>query len=356
MSQPASFQVDLDPGVAFYELKVAEVIDETPDARSFVLEIPPELKERFRYRAGQFLTFRIPWGEFRITRCYSLSSSPDADEPVQVTVKRVADGRMSNWFNDRLTAGSRIEVRPPAGQFVLGAGSAPLMFFGGGSGITPIISLIKTALLTTDRRLKLLYANRDAVSVIFRRELDALEARHPGRLEAVHHLDDAAGFLVPARIHALIEAWDAAEFYICGPTAYMDLVETVLEERSVERSRIFVERFVSARDPDRRAEPVAESASAGELPETFRVTFEDETREIAYLPGKTLLECAKLAGIDPPFSCEEGYCSCCMALLKEGQVVMNTNDALSEKDVAAGYVLTCQSRPTSPSLWVDYDG
>ncbi|MCE2390451.1 MAG: ferredoxin--NADP reductase [Proteobacteria bacterium] len=352
MTQSATFQVDLEPGVAFYELKVAEVIEETADARSFVLEIPPDLSERFRYRAGQFLTFRIPWGDFRITRCYSLSSSPEADEPVKVTVKRVADGRMSNWFNDRLAAGSRIEVRPPAGQFVLGEGSAPLMFFGGGSGITPIVSLIKTALLTTQRRLKLLYANRDAESVIFRRELDALEARHPERLEVVHHLDDAAGFLTQARLHALIEGWDAAEFYVCGPTAYMDLVEEVLESRSV----VFVERFISARDPDRREEPSDAPSPAGDLPQKYKVTIEDRTHEIPYLPGKTLLECAKQAGIDPPFSCEEGYCSCCMAMLRQGEVVMATNDALAEKDLAAGYVLTCQSRPTSPEIWVDYDG
>jgi 3-ketosteroid 9alpha-monooxygenase subunit B len=348
---------ELDHGTPFHPLRVREVIEETHDAKSFVLEVPPQLREAFRSRAGQFLTFRIPWDGFRIARCYSLSSSPETGEPPKVTVKRVADGRMSNWMNERLAAGDSIEVRPPAGAFVLrDAPDRPLCLFAGGSGITPVLSLIKTALATSARRIRLIYANRDAPSVIFRSELDALAKRHPTRLAVHHHLDDEGGLLGAAQLAALVGAdFRDADFYVCGPTPYMDAVETALESLRVERARIHIERFVSAVDPDRRPQEPPSAAASGNAPSHFRVTFEKQTHEIPYLPGKTLLECAKAAGIQPPFSCEEGYCSCCMALLREGKVEMAHNEALSAKDLAAGFVLTCQSRPLTREIWVDYD-
>jgi 3-ketosteroid 9alpha-monooxygenase subunit B len=349
-------QVDLDPGVEFHELTVAEVVEETHDARSFVFEIPESLRDAFRYAAGQFLTFRVPWADFQITRCYSLASSPEAGEAPKVAVKRVVDGRVSNWFNDELKKGARIRVRPPAGGFVLRDSDRPLCMFAGGSGITPIISLIKTALLTTERRIKLIYANRDEASIIFRDALDSLEREHGERLQIVHHLDDHSGFLSVPQIQDLVDGWDSADFYICGPGPYMDAVEHSLEGRGIERARILIERFVSAVDPDqvRHAAPVTLPDDA-EFPASFRVTFEDETHEVPYLEGKTLLECARAAGLDAPFSCEEGYCSCCMAMMREGKVVMAVNDALSAKDVAAGYVLTCQARPVTSEIWIDYD-
>ena len=272
---PLSRQVDVDPGVPFHELTVARVIDETPDARSFVLEIPTELGSTFEYVAGQFLTFRVPWEDFHVSRCYSLASCPERDEPPKVTVKRVDGGRVSNWFNDRLAAGDRIAVRPPAGAFVLHEAGRPLVLFAGGSGITPIISLLKTALHTTSRRVRLLYANRDARSIIFRGELDALAAEHGERLEVRHHLDDEGGFLSAAQIGAWVGAELDADFYICGPGPYMDAVESALGERGVDRGRIRIERFVSAVDPDRRPEPGPESAqapAAGAAPASFRLT------------------------------------------------------------------------------------
>ena len=356
MSQPDPDE--LDHGTPFHALRVREVIEETHDAKSFVLEVPSTLSEVFRCRAGQFLTFRVPWDGFRIARCYSLSSSPETGEPPKVTVKRVADGRMSNWMNDRLAAGDRIDVRPPAGAFVLRESpDRPLCLFAGGSGITPILSLIKTALATTVRRIRLIYANRDARSVIFRAEVDALAERHPARLEVHHHLDDERGLLGAAQLAVLVgPAYRDADFYVCGPTPYMDAAEAALEGLGIDRKRVHVERFVSAVDPDRRAETPAPAAAVGaDLPTRFKLTFEKQTHEVPYLPGRTLLECAKAAGIQPPFSCEEGYCSCCMALLREGKVEMAHNEALSAKDLAAGFVLTCQSRPLTREIWVDYD-
>jgi 3-ketosteroid 9alpha-monooxygenase subunit B len=349
---------ELEHGTGFHALRVAKVIEETHDAKSFVLEVPPELESAFHCRAGQFLTFRIPWRGFRIARCYSLSSCPETGEPPKVTVKRVDDGRMSNWMNDQLAPGDRIEVRPPAGSFLLrDAPGRPLCMFAGGSGITPVISLIKSALASTRRRIRLIYANRDARSVIFEAELAELGRRHPGRLEVQHHLDERSGLLGARELAARVGELRDADFYVCGPTPYMEAVEAALESLGVDRLRIHFERFVSAVDPDRRAAATAAPATSPSAaqPSSFRLTFEKRTHDVPYLPGKTLLECAKLAGIEPPFSCEEGYCSCCMALLREGKVEMATHEALSARDLAAGFVLTCQSRPLTREIWVDYD-
>jgi len=227
----------------YHPLVVADVVHETDDARSFVLAIPPGLEERFAYAAGQFCTFRAPIGGGPVARCYSMSSSPDTGDRLTVTVKRVAGGKMSNWMNDALAPGDAIEVTPPAGRFVLRASEVPLVAFAGGSGITPILSIIKTALATTTRELALVYANRDADSVIFARELERLRATSGGRLAVHHHLDAERGFLDAAACAALVGDRAHADFYVCGPGPYMEVVEAGLDRRGVARTQVFVERF-----------------------------------------------------------------------------------------------------------------
>ena len=186
--------------MAYHQLRIARIVQETPDARSFVFDVPASVADKFRYRAGQFLTFKVPHAEGAFNRCYSLSSAPESDGQLKVTVKRVAGGKGSNWFNDSLIEGGAIEVLPPAGRFVLSDGDAPLLLFGGGSGITPMISLIKSALKAGKRRMRLFYANRDKPSIIFNAELEALLKAHPGRLEVIHHLDAEAGFASPTEV------------------------------------------------------------------------------------------------------------------------------------------------------------
>src|SRR3954449_11474590 len=173
----------------YHALRIARVVPETADAMSFVFDVPSELADRFAYEPGQFLTFRVHVGSETHLRCYSMSSAPAVDDELQVTVKRVPGGAVSNWMIDTLDPGATVEATYPAGVFCLGPGDADLVAFSGGSGITPVFSLIKTALTTTARRVRLLYANRDRDSVIFGRALDALAAQHPDRLEVVHRLD-----------------------------------------------------------------------------------------------------------------------------------------------------------------------
>jgi 3-ketosteroid 9alpha-monooxygenase subunit B len=343
----------------FYDLKLSGIIQETPDARSFVFEVPEALRERFAYRAGQFLTFEIPWNGMQLRRCYSLASAPETDSWHKVTVKRVDGGRISNWFNDQLQVGSTVRVQPPEGRFVLREKEQerPLLLFGGGSGITPVISLAKSALVSTARKVKLVYANRDRQSIIFRDELTLLFKSFPERFEVVHHLDSDRGFLTKDGIRSQIGGYEAADVYTCGPTPFMDAVEAALDEVRVPVEHRHFERFVSPVDPDRRTdEAPAPTPSASEVPASFTMTFEGKTHQIPYKPGLTLLQACEAAGHKPPSSCEDGYCGCCMAMMRSGKVAMKSREALSDHDIERGWVLACQSRPTSSEeLALDFD-
>jgi 3-ketosteroid 9alpha-monooxygenase subunit B len=339
--------------VSYHELRVSRVVEETPDARSYELEIPPELRERFAYRAGQYLTFEVPLAGERIVRCYSLASSPDVGDAPKVTVKRVAGGRGSSWFHAEVAAGSRLRVLPPLGRFVLHDTRAPLLLFAGGSGITPVISLIKSALAATERRIRLLYANRDARSVIFRRELDALAAAHAARLEVRHHLDDASGFVTPDEVRSAAAGLADAECYLCGPGPFMAGVETTLRALGVPDERIRIERFEL---PAEHAQTgvTTEAPSAG-LPSELVVHLEGKTHRVPYTPGQTILAAVRAAGLAPPFACEEAFCGSCAAKRVRGEVVLDRNDVFNAQELAEGWILTCHGRPASAECEISWD-
>jgi 3-ketosteroid 9alpha-monooxygenase subunit B len=343
-----------------YELRVAAVVRETHEAISIVFDVPPELAHVFGYVAGQFVTLKIPHDGKELSRCYSLASSPDCDREHKVTVKRVADGRVSNWLNDNLKAGDVLKVMPPGGLFTLKHNDRALVLFAGGSGITPIVSLIKTALVTSVRRLRLVYANQDERSIIFKSELDRLAAAHPERLSVVHHLDVASGFLDAAGVERLVVDFRDADFYVCGPGPFMDTVERALLGSGVDADRLHFERFVSPPDPydpasreralgDKKAAP-----AAGTSPATISVYLDGRSHELRYEPGQTILATVQRAGLEPPFSCTEGFCGCCMAKLRAGSVRMIKNDFLSERELRDGWVLTCQSIPETAECRVEY--
>jgi 3-ketosteroid 9alpha-monooxygenase subunit B len=331
----------------YHPLAVARVVDETADARSFVLEIPPPLAETFRYRAGQFCTFRATVGSAPVVRSYSMSSSPDVGDRFTVTVKRVPGGAMSNWMNDALAAGDTIEAMRPAGLFVLRDAPVPIVAFAGGSGITPILSIVKTALATTARDIALVYANRDAGSVIFAAELERLRAASGGRLSVHHHLDSERGFLDAAGCAARAGERTDADFYLCGPGPFMDVVEDGLAQRRVAPGRIFIERFEV---PD--APPVASETSETE---SLVIRLDRRKHVVRYERGDTILGAARRAGLRAPFSCERGNCATCIARVDEGRVTMRVNNALSPEEVEQGMVLTCQAIPMSREVVIDYD-
>jgi ferredoxin-NADP reductase len=332
----------------YHPLTVVDVLDETEDTRSFVLDIPPTLRSTFTYQAGQFSTFRAEIAGQAVVRSYSMSSSPDVGEPFTTTVKRVPGGRMSNWMNQGLEAGSTIDVMRPTGLFVLRETDEAMVAFAGGSGITPVISLIKTALATTGRQILLVYANRSPESVIFRGELARLATAHPDRFSVHHHYDSECGLLVPAECAALTASCRTADFYLCGPAPYMDVVQAGLAYHSVCDDQVFIERFATPSAPLPQAAPAS-------ITEVLIIRLQRRNHTIPYHAGDTVLEAARREGLRPPSSCESGNCASCMAHLDEGTVTMRANNALSTDEVESGWVLTCQSIPTSREAVVNYD-
>jgi 3-ketosteroid 9alpha-monooxygenase subunit B len=339
----------------YHSLRIARVVAETHDASSFVLDVPTELEETFRYRPGQFCTFRVHIDGDEQLRSYSMSSAPATDRDLTVTVKRVAGGLVSNWFLDNLSEGDTIELTKPAGVFCPQESPQPMLGFCGGSGITPVMSIVKEVLATTQRPIRLLYANRNRDSVIFDAAITALGAAHPDRLEVQRHFDADEGFLTQEAIARFVDSDLEADLYICGPGPFMDLVESALQSLGAAPERIFIERFLVEQAEKTDALIVEESAVGVVVPEEVTVVLGGKTAVVRYQPGDTLLETARRGGLRPPFSCEAGNCATCMAFLKEGSATMRANNALTPEEVEEGWVLTCQSLPSGRSVSVEYE-
>jgi 3-ketosteroid 9alpha-monooxygenase subunit B len=352
----------------FHELPVIAIVQETADTRTFVLGPPATDPELFTYRAGQFCTARIHLDGDDVLRCYSMSSAPATDDRLALTVKRVPGGVMSNGLHDHVEVGDVLDLMPPSGTFTLPDRDdadeggrdvdAPIVAFCGGSGVTPVISLVKQALATTDRTLRVLYANRDDGSVIFRTVLDDLVAAHPDRLSVRYHLDTDGGFLDADEIAAFVGDDTGADIYICGPTAFMDVVEVGLSTAGVPVERISIERFANAPVLDELVIDAPEPIEPGDTvtDDGFDLTIKLKRKKhtVTYVAGDTILDTARRAGLRPPSSCELGNCASCMALCTTGSATMRANNALTPDEVAEGWVLTCQALPDGPAV-VEYE-
>ncbi|QYN36872.1 ferredoxin--NADP reductase [Pseudonocardia sp. DSM 110487] len=331
-------------------LTVIEVVEETSDARSVVFSVPAELGERYAYRPGQFLTIRIPGSS--LARCYSLSSSPHEGR-IAVTVKRVTDGRGSNWICDNVTVGMELETLPPAGTFTPRSLDEDMAFFAAGSGITPVISIIRAALAQGSGRLALVYANRDERSVIFGAELRELAAAHPGRLLVQHWLESLQGLPSQAALAELARPFAPREHFVCGPAPFMDAITHALRDLGVPRKRIHIERFVSLdEDPFAATQPVeATEGTAARL----AVELDGEQHAMSWPPGTKLLDLLRDAGVDAPFSCRQGSCGACACRVTGGEVKLLRNETLDRTDLDEGWVLACQALPVSDEVAVTFD-
>ncbi len=335
----------------FHALRVREVIAETADAKSLVFEIPPELVEQFRYRPGQFLTVRIPVGGRHLLRCYSLASSPLIDEAPRVTVKRVKDGRISNWICDKLESGDAVEIKPPAGHFTPRSLDGDFLLFAGGSGITPVFSIIKSALVGGTGRLFFIYANRDENSVIFRNELNALARENPARLQIVHWLDSVQGLPTMAQFAELARPWAAAEVFICGPEAFMNSTADALRSLEVPSARIHIERYVSLPDEEDTV-PISNETTQGEI--RLDVELDGQHHELTCGANEPLLDAMLRAGLKAPHSCRQGACATCMCTLEAGEVHLRRNQVLDKNDLAQRWILACQAIADTPSVKVRF--
>ncbi|MBX7434937.1 ferredoxin--NADP reductase [Mycobacterium sp. Y57] len=338
---------------AFAPLRIKRVVHETSDAVSLVLDVPEECSRRYRYEAGQYLTLRVDVDGQDLRRCYSMSSAPVEDE-LRITVKRDPGGVVSNWINDTAVAGVELQAAPPEGRFFLREGlseTGELVAFAGGSGITPIMSLIRTVLAGSDRRVRLFYANRARDSVIFSEALAHLAELNPDRLVVENHYDEDGGVVTPVAIKSFVDAIARAgdaDCYICGPGPFMETVESTLCAAGVPPGQMHLERF-------KVAAPSAQVTEDAAICEEIVIELDRTVTETAYRRGETLLQTARMAGLKAPSSCETGSCGTCMARVVEGSARMLNNDALEEDEVAEGWVLTCQSLPTSRKVRVVYE-
>ncbi len=341
----------------YHRLRVAQVIHETEDARSFVLEVPDDVADLFGYRPGQFCTFRFHIDGEEQLRSYSMSSAPVTDRDLTVTVKRVPGGLVSNHFIDRVSVGDPVELTKPAGVFCPQEGERPVVAFCGGSGITPVMSIAKHTLAATGRPVRLLYANRDRSSVIFEMALTDLAAAHRDRLEVRHHIDAETGLLTPEDVERFVGGTSHADFYVCGPGPFMDLVESALARCGVPPERIFIERFlVQQQEKEVAAEAAGDpDTDTDAVPAEVTVVLNKKKVVVTYQRGDTLLETARRGGLRPPFSCESGNCATCMAMLREGGATMRANNALTPEEVEEGWILTCQGVPKGDKVTVEYE-
>ncbi|MBC7373331.1 MAG: ferredoxin--NADP reductase [Frankiales bacterium] len=329
------------------QLRVKEVVRETSDAHTLVFDGPcPD------YRPGQFLTLRIPSEQSPTARCYSLSSAPQVDELLRVTVKRTPGGYGSNWVCDTVVAGTVLDVLPPAGHFTPRDLSADLLLCAAGSGITPVMSILKSALAQAGGHLVLLYANRDEASVIFAGQLAELAAQHPDRLVVLHWLESVQGLPSVAQLRELLRPYAGREAFLCGPAPFMAAVSTGLDQLAVPRSQVHLEKFVSLTgDP---WQPIAEVVTTDEATSTVEVTLEGQQHQLPWPAERVLLDVLLDAGLDAPYSCRQGNCSACACQLVDGEVRLLENNVLEQQDLDEGWILACQSVPLTPIVTVSY--
>ena len=328
---------------AYHRLRVAEVVEETAQARSLVLSVPPDLAPLFAYRPGQFLTVRVPSGA---ARCYSLSSSPHTDRQHTITVKRVPDGHVSNWICDHVRPGCELDLLPPAGSFTPASLDDDLLLLAAGSGITPVMSIVKSVLCHGRGRLAVHYANRDAGSVIFGAELADLAAGHPGRLSVTHWYDATRGPPDVAALRMALHRYAGREAFVCGPPPYLAIACQALAAAGVPDERVHVERFESTVD--------APGPVAGEPGGVVEVTLDGQTRRLPWPPGARLLDVLIDAGLNPPYSCRQGTCGACACRVLRGTVELVRNEILEDEDFADGYTLACQALSRSAEVAVSY--
>ena len=351
----------------FHRLRVANVERETRDAVAITFAVPPALHEQFRYVQGQHLTLRADVDGQDLRRSYSICSAVQ-DDTLRIAVKRNPGGVFSTWANDRLQAGDTLDVMPPLGHFnvALDPGARRhYVGFAAGSGITPLLSIIKTTLAAEPMsRFTLFYGNRASSTVMFKEELAALKDGYLARFNLVHVLSREAqdiellhGRIDRVKAEELLRHWvnqdDVDAAFVCGPDGMMQAVADALKARGFPEAKIRIERFAtSIPHHEHRPQPVEPGHAQCEV----TVIIDGATRTFLLDKAKeNIIDAGLRSGVELPYSCKGGVCSTCRAKLVAGEVDMDVNFALEDYEVARGFVLTCQSYPVTAQVTVDYD-
>ena len=351
----------------FFSIPVAEVHKETPDCVAVTLAIPSELHDQFQYKAGQYLTFRAQINGAEVRRSYSLATAP-AEQKWQVAIKKIPHGLFSTYANDTLKPGILLEVMQPQGSFFAEPSTTPQHYiaFAAGSGITPILSLIKMHLAAEpESTFTLFYQNRSVKSIVYKEELEQLKNVYFNRFELFHFLTQEHrsselfnGRFSPEKLaiitQKLLDIPSIAACYLCGPEEMIHMLREQLEAAGLPKQRIHFELFTSgltAADKERISKIVEKKVEGTE------VTIIDGGKEFHFVMGHdfdNLLDGAIAAGADLPYACKGGVCSTCRCQVVEGTVEMKLNYSLEAEDLARNYVLSCQAVPTSQKVVVDF--
>ncbi|WP_224995149.1 ferredoxin--NADP reductase [Cesiribacter sp. SM1] len=357
--------------VHYLNLRIREVVQETPDAISIVFEHPADKK--ITYKPGQFFTL-IPTVEGKkVRRAYSVCTSPYTDPYPAVTVKRVEGGLVSNFLNSQLRAGDTLEVMEPMGHFTIEPDAAKrrhIVLLGGGSGITPLMSIAKSVLAQEPgSQVSLVYANRNLESIIFKKGLEELQQQYSSRFHVIHVLDQPpagwtgpSGLLTPANLPQLLEQlpkWPQSEveYFVCGPEGLMICVDQTLQALNIPKAQVHKESFVAGKTEKVSEEPGLATPGAGatEGPKTREVTviLDGEEYKFSVEPDKTILETALDLDIDLPYSCQSGLCTACRGKCMSGKVHMDEDEGLSDSEKEEGYVLLCVGHPKTDDVIIE---
>lgn len=349
----------------FHSLIVKDVTRETADCVSIAFQIPAHLSNEFTYLQGQYITFKLNVGGQEIRRSYSVCSSPLTDADLRVAVKKVKEGKGSTYLNDLVKVGDVLEVMTPMGNFntpMNASNKKEYILFAGGSGITPMMSIIKSVLKAEPQStIQLFYGNENESSIIFKQQLSSLEEQATGRLKVHHILNQAdiaynaayKGIMTTEKVAALMNEFvrinSDTEIFICGPTPMMQNVEQTLANLNVPKAQVHLEYFTAPVDAATVAEPV------GAKKASLTIILDGDEVVTELLPDETILEAALRINLDAPYACQGGSCCTCRALLVEGKVEMKVNYALLDAEVKQGFILTCQSHAITDTIVVDYD-
>lgn len=368
----------------FHTLKVKSIQRQTKDAVAITLNIPTDLKDDFKYIPGQYITFKVNVNGSDHNRSYSLCSSPAINEEPTIAVKEVKGGVVSSFFNQELKEGDSLQAMTPLGNFqadIDPKDSQHYILIGGGSGITPLFSIVKSALnLSSQTRVSLFYANYNSDSVIFRKELGEIQKTFGDRFKLIHVFDKpnkTGGFLGFGKkaeeelpfIEGMITGavcidllknhtnmnFSSAQFYMCGPGGLMDSVSSALQKLQIPKEKVHREYFTEKSLGEKIEATVGQVDDEFDGTSQVEIIYDGASFSLEIKGEETVLDAALDANVDPPFACMVGACTTCRAKVTEGSVKMNDSEALTDKEIEAGYVLTCQSHPTSSTLKINYD-
>jgi ring-1,2-phenylacetyl-CoA epoxidase subunit PaaE len=351
----------------FHRLAINDLRRESPDAVSLTFAIPPALADDYSFAPGQYLTLRTTIDGEEVRRSYSICSGPD-DGELRIAVKKVEGGAFSNWAADELKAGDELDVMTPTGRF--GVAHIPdrariYVGFAAGSGITPLLSIVKGVLAREpDSRFFLFYGNRSTGGMLFREALEELKDRFMQRLSVFHVISGEEQDIpilygrldsdkVRVLLRSLVPAASVDHVFICGPTGMSDEIEATCRDIGIDPDRIHVERFVSGLGGKPRPKPVVPVTATPKA--MASLIIDGKRREVPVAEDESILDAALRAGMDLPFACKGGMCSTCRAKLVEGEAPMEVNYSLEPWELRSGFILTCQARPISKNVVVDYD-